>query len=127
MKITFKHRGDFSRLSKYLSRAADAVRLSTLQRYGEMGVEALRAATPVDSGVTANAWRYELTSDGSVYSIEFHNDNVVDGWFNVAIMLDVGHGTGTGGWVEGRHFIDPTIQPIFEKMANDLWLEVTSL
>lgn len=127
MKITFKQRGDFSRLKKYLSMTVDAVRLTTLQRYGEMGVEALKAATPVDSGVTANAWRYEITSDGSVYAIEFHNDNVVDDWFNVAIMLDVGHGTGTGGWVEGRHFIDPTIQPIFEKMAHDLLLEVTNV
>ena len=127
MKITFRQHGDFSRLTKYLSKAIDAVTMAHLQKYGEMGVEALKAATPVDSGATANAWRYEITATGSGYSIEFHNDNVVDGWFNVALMLDVGHGTGTGGWVEGRNFIDPAIQPIFEKMANDLWLEVTSL
>jgi len=127
MKITFKHRGDFSRLRRYFSKAIDAVTLSHLQKYGEEGVEALKAATPVDSGKTAMSWRYEITSDGSTYAIEFHNDNVVNGWFNVAIMLDVGHGTGTGGWVEGLNYIDPTIQPIFEKMAHDLWLEVTSL
>lgn len=127
MKVTFRHRGDFSRLKRYLSKSIDAVTMAHLQKYGEMGVEALKAATPVDSGATANAWRYEITSSSSGYSVEFHNDNVVDGWFNVALMLDVGHGTGTGGWVEGLHFIDPTIQPIFEKMAHDLWLEVTSL
>ena len=127
MRITFRQSGDFSRLRKYLSKAIDSVTMAHLQKYGEMGVEALKAATPVDSGVTASAWRYEITSDGSGYAIDFHNDNVKDGWFNVAIMLDVGHGTGTGGWVEGRHFIDPTIQPIFERMAHDLWLEVTSL
>ena len=127
MKVTFRHRGDFSRLKRYLSKSIDAVTMAHLQQYGEMVVEALKASTPVDSGATANAWRYEITSSSSGYSIEFHNDNVVDGWFNVALMLDVGHGTGTGGWVEGLHFIDPTIQPIFEKMAHDLWLEVTSL
>ena len=127
MKVTFRHRGDFSRLKRYLSKSIDSVTMAHLQKYGEMGVEALKAATPVDSGATANAWRYEITSSSSGYSVEFHNDNVVDGWFNVALMLDVGHGTGTGGWVECLHFIDPTIQPIFEKMAHDLWLEVTSL
>lgn len=127
MEITFRNHGNFSRLHKYLSKASDAVTLAHLQKYGEEGVEALKAATPVDSGKTAMSWRYEINNNGSVYSIEFHNDNVVNGWFNVAIMLDVGHGTGTGGWVEGLNYIDPTIRPIFEKMANDLWLEVTSL
>lgn len=127
MNITFRHHGDFSRLKKYLSKSIDAVTMSHLQKYGEMGVEALKSATPVDTGATAMAWSYEINSSGSTYSITFHNANVVNGWFNVAIMLDVGHGTGTGGWVEGLHYIDPTIQPIFEQMAHDLWLEVTSL
>lgn len=127
MKITFRQHGDFSRLRKYLSKAIDAVTLTHLQKYGEMGVEALKAATPVDSGATASSWSYEIENSGSTYSISFHNSNVVNGWFNVAIMLDVGHGTGTGGWVEGLNYIDPAIQPIFEQMAHDLWLEVTSL
>ena len=127
MKITFRQHGDFSRLQKYLSKSLDAVALQHFQRYGEEGVEALKAATPVDSGKTATSWSYEITQNGSVYSLEFHNSNVADGWFNVAIMLDLGHGTGTGGWVEGLHFIDPTIQPLFERMAHDLWLEVTRI
>lgn len=127
MGIYFRQHGDFNRLQKYLSKAIDAVTLTHLEKYGEMGVEALKAATPVDSGVTAMSWSYEIKNTGSVYAIEFHNSNIVDGWFNVALMIDTGHGTGTGGWVEGRNYIDPAIQPVFDKMAKDLWLEVTSL
>lgn len=127
MGIYFKQHGEFNRLQRYLSKAIDAVTLTHLQKYGEMGVEALKAATPVDSGVTAASWSYEIKNTGSGYSVEFHNSNVVNGWFNVALMIDMGHGTGTGGWVEGRNYIDPAIQPVFDKMARDLWLEVTSL
>lgn len=127
MGITFRQRGNFNRLEKYLTKAIDAVTLNHLKKYGEMGVEALKAATPVETGVTAMAWSYEIKQTGSGYAIEFHNGNVVDGWFNVALMIDTGHGTGTGGWVEGRHYIDPAIQPVFDQMAQDLWLEVTSL
>lgn len=127
MRITFRHSGDFSRLEKYLARSLDSIILSRLNQYGEEGVQELKAATPVDSGKTAMSWSYEIKQNGSVYSLEFHNSNVVDGWFNVAIMLDVGHGTGTGGWVEGLNYIDPAVQPIFERMAHDLWLEVTKI
>lgn len=127
MGITFGYRGDFERLEKYLIKSKDAVTLEHFKRYGERGVEALKAATPVDSGKTAMSWRYEINQVDGKYSLTFHNDNVVDDWFNVAIMLDVGHGTGTGGWVEGLHYIDPALQPVFEQMAHDLWLEVISL
>lgn len=127
MRITFRQHGDFKRLEKYLSKSIDAVTLTHLHKYGEEGVLALKAATPVDSGVTASSWSYEIKQNGDVLALEFHNSNVVDGWFNVAIMLDVGHGTGTGGWVEGLNYIDPVVQPIFERMAHDLWLEVTNI
>ena len=127
MRITFRQRGDFKRLQKYLSKSIDAVTLQHLRKYGEEGVEILKASTPIDSGKTAMSWVYEINNEGSTYSLSFHNTNIVDGWFNVAIMIDAGHGTGTGGWVEGRNFIDPAIRPIFEKMAHDLWLEVISL
>ena len=127
MGIYFRQKGDFQRLQRYLAKAIDAVTLVHLQKYGEMGVEALKSATPVDSGATAMSWSYEIAQTNSGYSIEFHNSNIVDGWFNVALMVDIGHGTGTGGWVSGRNYIDPAIQPVFDKMAQDLWLEVTSL
>lgn len=127
MRITFRERGNFNRLEKYLSKPINSIIMSHIRKYGEDGVKALSDATPVDSGKTATSWRYEIENSGSIYSLSFHNDNVVDGWFNVAIMLDVGHGTGTGGWVEGLNYIDPAIQPLFEQMANDLWLEVIKL
>jgi hypothetical protein len=127
MDIVFRHRGNFNRFEKYLKKSVVAMILEKMKKYGEEGVEALKAATPVETGETASAWRYEITKNGSMYSLTFHNDNVVNGWFNVAIMLDVGHGTGTGGWVEGLGYIDPAVQPIFEQMAHDLWLEVTDI
>ena len=127
MRITFRHRGNFNRLEKYLSKSIDAVTMNHLNHYGEEGVRSLSASTPVDTGKTAMSWRYEIEKTSSGYSLSFHNDNVVNGWFNVAIMLDVGHGTGTGGWVEGLNYIEPAIQPIFEQMAHDLWLEVINL
>lgn len=125
MRISFRQRGDFKRFERFVSRTIDAVIIERLNKYGEKGVEILKAATPVETGKTAMSWRYDIEQNGSVYSLAFHNDNVVNGWFNVAIMLDTGHGTGTGGWVEGLHYIDPAIQPIFEQMAHDLWVEVT--
>ncbi len=127
MRITFRQRGNFDRLEKYLKKSVVALIIERMEKYGRDGVEALKAATPVESGTTASSWRYEITKNGSMYSLTFHNDNVVNGWFNVAIMLDLGHGTGTGGWVEGLNYIDPAIQPIFEQMAHDLWLEVTNI
>lgn len=127
MKIKFKHRGNFSKLDNYFSKLKDLSVLKYLHKYGEQGVEALKAATPVGTGATAMAWRYEIKNEGSVYSLEFHNDNVVNGWFNVAIMLDTGHGTGTGGWVEGLNYIEPAVRPIIEQIANELWMEVTNV
>lgn len=127
MPITFRHKGNFSRANKYLSKAMNVITIQRLSRYGEEGVEALKSATPVDSGATSLAWRYTVDVTPTGYAISFHNDNIVDGWFNVALMLDVGHGTGTGGWVEGRNYIDPAIQPVFDRMAHDAWLEVISL
>ena len=98
MRITFRQKGNFSRLEKFLSKAAnlDNTIMKHLSRYGEQGVDALKSATPVDSGTTADSWRYEIEKTSTGYAISFHNDNVINGWFNVAIMLDVGHGTGTG-------------------------------
>lgn len=128
MRITFRQHGDLSRTRRYLVKVEkiNALTISILEKYGKEGVEALKSATPVRSGTTADSWRYEIKNSGSVIAIEFHNDNITSGWFNVALMLDLGHGTGTGGWVEGLNYIDPAIQPLFEKMAEELWAEVTT-
>lgn len=95
---------------------------------GERGVEALANATPRKTGLTANSWSYniERDTDNNSLTIVFKNSNVVDEWFNVAIMLQYGHATGSGVWVEGIDYINPALKDIFNDISNDLWKEVTS-
>lgn len=122
--ISFRQKGDFSNLTRYLEKAKHAVRLSDLDRYGREGVAALASATPVESGETANSWYYEIVYEKNSVTIRFLNSNVQNG-VPIAVILQYGHGTGTGGWVQGRDYINPAIQPIFDKIANDAWREVT--
>lgn len=124
--ITFKHKGDFSNLTRFLERAKEVVHMGDLDKYGRAGVEALASATPVDSGETANSWYYEITNSNGSAKITFNNSNIQNG-VPIAIILQYGHGTGTGGWVEGRDYINPAIQPIFDEIANNAWREVTKL
>ena len=124
--ITFKHKGDFSKLTRFLERAKEGVRLGFLDKYGREGVAALSSATPIESGLTANSWRYEIENKKDFVSINFYNTNIQNG-VPIAIILQYGHGTGTGGWVEGRDYINPAIQPIFDEIANEAWKEVTKL
>ena len=124
--ISFRQKGDFSKLNKYLERAKAAARLSILDKYGREGVAALSSATPVDSGETANSWFYEIKHNNGSASITFCNSNINDG-VPIAIILQYGHGTGTGGWVEGRDYINPAIQPIFDRIVDAAWKEVTKL
>lgn len=124
--ITFRHKGDFSKLTKFLEKAKNVVRIGDLDKYGREGVAALAAATPVDSGLTASSWSYEIVhKDGSV-SITFNNSNIQNG-VPIAVILQYGHGTRNGGWVQGRNYINPAIQPVFDKIANNAWREVTKL
>ncbi len=124
--ITFRSKGDFSRLTRFLERAKEAVRLGDLDKYGREGVEALSAATPVDSGLTRDSWYYEIENRKGTAKIAFYNSNIQNG-IPIAIILQYGHGTGTGGWVEGRDYINPAIQPIFDKITESAWREVTKL
>ena len=124
--IKFRQKGDFSKLSSYLEKAKETVRLGELDKYGREGVAALASATPVDTGLTAKSWYYKIVrKDGSV-SLEFHNSNIQNG-VPIAVILQYGHGTRNGGWVQGRDYINPAIQPIFDKIANNAWREVTKL
>ena len=125
--ITFRHKGDFSKLNRYLERAKETVKMGDLDKYGKAGVAALASATPVDSGRTASSWYYDITrsGDGSI-SITFSNSHFNKG-VPIAIILQYGHGTGTGGWVQGRDYINPAIRPVFDKLAKDAWEEVTKL
>ena len=124
--VTFKHKGDFSKVTKYLERARKGVNINSLNKYGRAGVAALASATPIDTGLTASSWSYELSQANGVARITFSNSNIQNG-IPIAIILQYGHGTGTGGWVEGRDYINPAIQPIFDRIAEDAWKEVTML
>ena len=124
--IKFRQKGDFSKLTRFLEKVKEAVRLGDLDKYGREGVAALASATPVDSGLTADSWRYEITNKQGSAKITFYNSNIQNG-VPIAIILQYGHGTRNGGWVQGRDYINPAIQPIFDKIVNEAWREVTKL
>ena len=121
--ITFRQKGDFSRLSRFLERAKETVHMGDLDRYGREGVAALASATPVDSGLTASSWYYEIARTKEGTTISFKNSNINKG-VPIAIILQYGHATRNGGRVEGRDYINPAIQPIFDRLANEAWKEV---
>lgn len=122
VKITQK--GDFSRVTTYLERVKRRASIKDLEVYAKRGVEALAAATPVDSGVTASSWYYKIENQNGKITMSFCNSNIVDG-VPIAIILQYGHATRNGGWVEGRDYINPAIQPIFDEITKDAWKEVT--
>ena len=122
--ITFRQHGDFANLTKFLEGASKSFEIRILDKYGQAGVNALSSATPVDSGKTANSWYYKIENRKGSIAIVFCNSNIQNG-VPIAIILQYGHGTGTGGWVEGRDYINPAIQPIFDEIANHAWKEVT--
>ena len=111
-------------MTRFLERAKEAVHLGDLDKYGRQGVAALSSATPVDSGLTAKSWYYEIENKNGSATIKFNNSNIQNG-VPIAIILQYGHGTRNGGWVEGRDYINPAIQPIFDEIANEAWREVT--
>ena len=122
--IRFRQKGDFSNLNRFLERAKNVIKIGELDKYGREGVAALASATPVDSGLTADSWYYEVEHQNGKVSINFYNSNINKG-VPIAIILQYGHGTGNGGWVEGRDYINPAIQPLFDTIANNAWKEGT--
>lgn len=122
--VRLKSKGDFSKTKNFLIRMKEKTFLRHLERYGKEGVQALSSATPIDSGLTASSWRYEIHSSDERWEIIWTNSNINKG-VPIAIILQYGHGTGTGGYVQGRDYINPAIQPIFDKIADDAWKEVT--
>lgn len=121
--ISVRHRGSLDKTLKFLMKAAEEDYLSNLDKYGQMGIEALQAATPKESGRTANSWSYQIVNGDSGPTITWTNSNVNKG-VNIAIILQYGHGTGTGGYVVGRDYINPTLQPIFDQIAENAWKEL---
>ena len=124
--ISFRQKGDFSKLTSFLERAKETVHLGDLNKYGRQGVAALASATPIDSGETASSWYYKIKNNKESATITFYNSNVQNG-VPIAIILQYGHGTRNGGWVEGRDYINPAIQPIFDQIVDDAWREVNKL
>ena len=124
--ISFRQKGDFSKLNRYLERVKESAKIGVLDKYGREGVAALASVTPVETGKTANSWYYEIKRQNGSVSIEFKNSNIKDG-IPIALILQYGHGTGTGGWVQGRDYINPAIQPIFDRIADSAWKEVTKI
>ena len=124
--ISFRQKGDFSKATRWFENLKQVAHLSILDKYGKEGVAALASATPKDSGLTANSWGYTIERSSGSAKIIFENSNVNKG-VNIAIILQYGHGTGPGGWVEGRDYINPAIQPIFDRIAEEAWEEVTKV
>lgn len=121
--ISFKNAGDFSKTISYLQRVQKPIKKSRLENLAKQGLSALKNATPVDSGETSSSWYYKLEENKGSISINYYNSNINDG-VPIAIILQYGHATRNGGWVQGRDYINPAIQPIFDQIASDAWKEV---
>lgn len=124
--FTLSSKGDFKTLEKYLKKSLGKNYRDVLDQYGQMGVQALAAATPVDTGKTASSWTYKIVESDGQISIEWMNTNINRG-VNIAIILQYGHATRNGGYVAGRDYINPALQPIFDKLADAAWKEVTAV
>lgn len=125
MPIVISHKGSFSKTIRFLQKIRDKQFLAKAKKYGEQGVEALREATPRDTGKTAESWGYEIHSTGHSFTISWVNSNENHGVY-VAVLIQYGHGLRGGGYVQGRDYINPAMRPIFDQIANELWLEVIS-
>lgn len=122
--IKIKHKGNFNKTEKFFNRVLKREYLNVLDRYGQMGVDVLRSVTPSDSGRTAESWNFGIEEGNGSVTIYWSNSNENDG-VNIAILLLYGHGLQNGGYVEGFDFVNPAMRPIFEKMADECWKEVT--
>ena len=121
--IKIRQKGDFKKLTSFLERAKEALDIGVLDKYGRKGVAALSSATPVDTGLTASSWFYKIENKNGIAKIEFHNSNIQNG-VPIAVILQYGHGTRNGGYVVGRDYINPAIQPVFDELAKNAWKEV---
>lgn len=121
--ITFREKGDFSKITKYLERSSKSQRITILEKYGDLGVSALSSATPKLTGKTASSWHYKITEQDGVSKLSFYNSNINNGYV-VAILLQYGHGTRNGGYTQGLDYINPALAPVFDKLAEEAWKEI---
>lgn len=124
--IYFSKRGNFEKLDEYFKKAKSATRRNILEKYGQMGVEALAEATPKDTGLTANSWSYDIYTSKNKIQITWKNSNMNEE-IPIAVLLQYGHATKNGGFVEGIDYINPAMRPIFESLANAVWKEVSEV
>lgn len=117
-------KGKYEKARDYLKRLEKPINLDALAKYGDRGVDALRLATPVDTGETRDSWYFRIVDTEGKVRIEFCNSHINKN-VSIAIILQYGHGTGTGGWVEGRDYINPAIAPVFDEIAESAWKEIT--
>lgn len=122
--IIIRHKGNFTKTEEFLKRSCNRDFRPILEKYAKKGVMALSSATPVDSGLTASSWDYIIENKGSQFSITWTNSNIVDG-VPIAIVLQYGHATRSGSYVEGYDYINPALRPLFDAMADEIWKEVT--
>ena len=122
--ISITSSGSFKKTESFLSKMLSGDIFNGFDSFGQRGVDALANATPVNSGLTASSWVYRIVVKNGRRTIEWYNTNVNNG-AHIAILIQYGHGTGTGGWVEGRNYINPAIQPVFDQIASDVWEKVT--
>lgn len=123
--IEIQSSGSFVNTEGFIKRMSKGDIFQALERYAQQGVDALARATPFDSGETARSWTYTINRQRGSYEIQFRNTHIVSG-VPIAIIIQYGHGTGTGGYVQGRDYINPVIRPLFDQIANDVWKVVTS-
>lgn len=123
--IEFRQKGDFSKFDSFAERMLNVIKLGDLDQYGQMGVSALASATPIDTGETAGSWSYTIERKKKSVSIIFNNSNTIADGTPVAILLQYGHATGNGGFVQGIDYINPALRPIFQRIADEAWREVT--
>lgn len=124
--ISIRAKGNYKKANSFLEKLKNALHLGTLDKYGEMGVQALMEATPKDTGLTSKSWSYEIKRGKNTVSISWSNSNIQNGT-NIAVILQYGHGTANGGYVQGRDYINPALRPIFDKIADESWKEITRL
>lgn len=123
--VKFRHRGNFNNTERFIKKVLDREIYTNLDEYGQKGVEALRSATPVDTGKTADSWGYKIVQNRGEIKIIWTNDNFNKGE-QIAVLIQYGHGTGTGGYVQGRDYINPSMRIVFDEIADDIWREVTN-
>ena len=122
MSITYSCKGDLKKTENFLKKSME-LRFEELETYGQQGVDALSKATPVDTGLTASSWYYEIKRSNNSVTIEWKNSNIVDG-VPIALIIQLGHGTRNGAYVQGVDYINPALKPVFESIANNAWNEI---